>query len=310
MSQKRCPDGTMPPVKKELQKPQLLHRRKDGCNCLWKEPDMKRPTKTLQFALAFLLTTGLVFAQDGYDRDDDDNNDGGNGPLRVFSFPAGAGVWIDGTDTGKVTPMKAHLHGGTHTVVVQASDPGWLPSERIVNLDTDSHQLYLTLLPMVVIGPTGPQGPMGAQGPAGPAGPTGPAGAAGATGAEGPSGPAGPAGATGPAGPTGATGPAGPAGPPGPVPDPALGTSVTKPATTCLHLHAASPDTPSGVYWLQPLPPPSTPFQAYCDMDTDDGGWTLVWSNLRGSRGKVVTELSFGAAINTSPRVNGVLSGD
>jgi hypothetical protein len=45
-------------------------------------------------------------------------------------------------------------------------------------------------------------------------------------------------------------------------------------------------------------------------MTTDGGGWTLVWNNLRGSRGKQVTEITWGAAINTTPRVTGALSGN
>src|SRR2546427_7524685 len=167
----------MTPVTKELQKPQLLDCRKDGCNCLWRDPDMKRTTKTLQFALAFLLTTGLVFAQD-----DGNDDNGPNGQLRVYSFPAGAEVWIDGTDTGKVTPMKANLHSGTHMVVVQAANPGWLPSQKTINLDTESHELSLTLLPMVSFGPQGPTGPQGATGAQGPVGATGPAGSGGPTG--------------------------------------------------------------------------------------------------------------------------------
>src|SRR5437870_2079283 len=182
---------------------------------------MKRSMKTLQFVVAFLLTTGLAFAQD----------EGPHGPLRVFSFPPGAEVWIDGTDTGRVTPMRANLHDGIHTVVVQ--NPGWLPSRRTINLDTDGHQLYLTLLPMLTSGPQGPAGPQGAMGAQGPAGATGAPGAAGPVGATGPAGatgatgPAGPAGVTGAIGPTGPAGPAGPAGPTGPVPVPAPGTSVT-----------------------------------------------------------------------------------
>ena len=41
-----------------------------------------------------------------------------NGALKVTSFPSGAKVTIDGTDTGKTTPMSISLTLGDHTVVV------------------------------------------------------------------------------------------------------------------------------------------------------------------------------------------------
>jgi hypothetical protein len=88
-----------------------------------------------------------------------------------------------------------------------------------------------------------------------------------------------------------------------------LGGSRHQPATSCAALHQQRPELPSGVYWLAPSSAPAA-FEAYCDMETDGGGWTLVWSNLRGGRGKPATELQWGPAIHTLPRVSGQLSAD
>lgn len=88
-----------------------------------------------------------------------------------------------------------------------------------------------------------------------------------------------------------------------------LGESANNPATSCAALKAARPAAPSGVYWL--LPSSTTvAFEAYCDMVNAGGGWTLVWSNLRGGRGKPVTELQWNAAIYTLPRSLGRICAD
>jgi hypothetical protein len=170
---------------------------------------------------------------------------GGNdsGSLKVTSFPSGANVVVDGTDTGKVTPMSISLTVGMHAVVVSVPS-GWNQDSRTVQVVSGNNDLSVTLLPVFTTGPQGPPGPKGDQGPAGPAGPAGvqgpagpvgpigpqglqglqgpqgdpgPAGPAGATGAAGAVGPAGPAGPTGDTGPTGPQGPTGPTGPTGPA---------------------------------------------------------------------------------------------
>ena len=147
------------------------------------------------------------------------------GALKVTSFPSGANVFVDGVDTGKITPMTVSVPLSTHTITVSfgsisCQDPaslGWTPATHTMEVVQGTNFLSVTLLPCPTAGLQGPPGPAGPQGATGPIGPQGLQGAMGPAGAMGPQGPAGDAGPTGPAGPAGATGPAGPQGLTGPA---------------------------------------------------------------------------------------------
>ncbi len=102
----------------------------------------------------------------------------GDGVLQVTSFPSGAHVSVDGTDTGKTTPTSVSVPVGNHSVAVSAG-PGWSAVTQAVTIVNGTNSLNVTLLPTLT---TGPQGPAGPTGPKGDPGPTGAAGANGING--------------------------------------------------------------------------------------------------------------------------------
>ena len=108
-----------------------------------------------------------------------------NGALKVTSFPSGAKVTIDGTDTGKTTPMSISLTLGDHTVVVSIPNSGWNPDTRTVTIVSGNNDLSVTLLPILTVGPPGPKGDKGDKGNKGDKGDMGDPGSPGAKGDKG-----------------------------------------------------------------------------------------------------------------------------
>src|SRR6266700_1331491 len=96
-----------------------------------------------------------------------------NGVLKGTSFPSGANVSLDDTDTGKVTPMNISVAVGTHTVKVSIPDPRWNPDSRPFTVVAGNNDLSVNLLPNLTTGPPGPKGDVGPTCPPGPNGDNG-----------------------------------------------------------------------------------------------------------------------------------------
>ena len=79
------------------------------------------------------------------------------------------------------------------------------------------------------------------------------------------------------------------------------GSSFSRPAADCNSLLIAGNNKKSGVYWVNAFGS-LTPFQVYCDMDTDGGGWTMIADYGGSDSGLMCTSADVGTPGNLGTR--------
>lgn len=89
----------------------------------------------------------------------------------------------------------------------------------------------------------------------------------------------------------------------------AVRTVNINPHPSCKSIKTYVSSSTSGTYTIDPNGGSySDKFNVYCDMETDGGGWTLVWSNLKNYTSRPVTSMTRANAIGSGVWYNGTLS--
>ena len=70
-------------------------------------------------------------------------------------------------------------------------------------------------------------------------------------------------------------------------------------------IHKYQGDIGNGIYKINP---DGTSFNVYCDMNSNNGGWTLVWSHIKNMANNPAENLDWNTAINTLPLFSSSLS--